>query len=457
MIVEIVRIFTFLLFSSDLDFRHILKLCQVFLIMFTYKDSVENHLLLAKKISDLGICIIKLCQWGYYFFSMKLEDNPRYKLLLNALPLLKNNCQKKKSTRLQEYLEPFTTHLAYVDQEKMCFSASIGQLYRGRLNDKNNEEVIIKIKHDNIEEEIYKWESFLRQLVNIFELKIDLEDFFYNIKLQLDFENEIKNLKTFYRRYRKNKKVKIPRFFFGNKDIIIMEYVDSVPYSKEFKDKLTESEIEYYDLLGKTFYMDSILISDSIHCDLHSGNWGISCSDMNIVIYDFGWVLTKEISDFKRFFLLTHIHSHQAMQYFLRKYNIDINLDISLQQYVDSIVSKGKFDMLQGFKCILNLFPNKIYVDNFMFMVLSTCVFLSSIVNGAIEKDMDIQMKRQVEFIEKHGCFQALGTLLKTNYDSSGSFQDRTKLQMLYNNIYEQKSEMITRLKPNDHVPKVAA
>merc|ERR1712146_666467 len=124
------------------------------------------------------------------------------------------NCQKPKSCRLDEYLEPFKDELDYVNKDIMCFSASIGQLYRARLKE-NKQDVIIKIKHDHIDQEIHKWETFLYKLVNIFQLKIDLKDFFHNINLQLDFQNEIKNLKTFHRRYRKNKKVKIPKFFFG--------------------------------------------------------------------------------------------------------------------------------------------------------------------------------------------------------------------------------------------------
>lgn len=194
--------------------------------------------------------------------------------------------------------------------------------------------------------------------------------------------------------------------------------------------------------------MDSIMISDSVHCDLHSGNWGIL--NNQIVIYDFGWVLQKNISDFKRFFFLTHIHSHKAMYFFLEKYNIDLNSTPSIQKYVDEIVSNGCFDIQKGFKCIVNLFPNELKVDNFMFMVLSTCVFLSSLVNGNIEQEMDIQMKKQVEFIEKHECFQALGTILKMNSDENNSFQKRDKLQKFYENIYgKNASETIQLL--NSH------
>ena len=448
LLLQILRIITFLLFSSDLDVYHIIKLINVFYIIFFYKDTIKNQLLLAKYISQLGICVIKLCQWGHYFFSLKLENNDRYSLLLNSLPLLKNNCQKPKSIRLDEYLEPFIDKFNHVNKDTMCFSASIGQLYKGYLKE-NNQEVIIKIKHDDIEQEIQKWKSFLYQLVTIFELKIDLNDFFHNINLQLDFQNEIKNLKMFHRRYRKNTKIVIPKFFFGNENIIIMEYVESVPYSKDFKNTLNESDIQYYDLLGKTFYMDTILISDSIHCDLHSGNWGILADAKKMVVYDFGWVLTKtnQISDFKRFFLLTHIHSHKAMYFFLRKYNIDHTLDASLQEYVDSIVSNGKFDILNGFKCVIKLFPHDIKIDNFMFLVLSTCVFLSSLVNGALEKDMNVQLKKQVDFIEKYECFEALGTLLKASsrYDT---FENRTNLQMLYDNIYEKKDHQCEMILP---------
>ena len=85
-----------------------------------------------------------------------------------------------------------------------------------------------------------------------------------------------------------------------------------------------------------------------------------------------------------------------------------------------------------------------------MFMVLSTCVFLSSLVNGSLEQEMDIQMEKQVQFIEKHNCFQALGTLLRMNYDDNNSFKKRDKLQQLYENIYENKpSETIEIL--NSH------
>ena len=145
------------------------------------------------------------------------------------------------------------------------------------------------------------------------------------------------------------------------------------------------------------------------------------------------------------------------MNFFLRKYDIDYTLDESLRKYVDSIVSDGKFDVLKGFKCVINLFPHDIKIDNFMFLVLSTCVFLSSLVNGELEKDMDIQMKNQLDFIEKYDCFQALGTLLKASYDSNHLFERRDNLQKLYDKIYETDNcEMIMRFK-NDNKTKISA
>ena len=218
---EIFRLFFYVLFYSDLSLLDIYRILNIIAFSLLYKNTQENRIKLSAKLSDLGLVVIKLSQWLSYFLDIKYEDYESLQLLIKTLPLLQSNCKKEKNINLDKYLEPYKNHI-YSYEKEILSAASIGQIYKGK--DIHGQDIVIKIKHVNIDEDIIKWEKFLKKFFRFLSIQIDLNSFFNALRNQLDFRKEAKNMQTFYKKYKKNQLVKIPKFIAGDQDILIMEF-----------------------------------------------------------------------------------------------------------------------------------------------------------------------------------------------------------------------------------------
>jgi predicted unusual protein kinase regulating ubiquinone biosynthesis (AarF/ABC1/UbiB family) len=411
---EFLRLLFYILFCSELSCYDIFRILNIVAFSFIYKNTEENRQKLSEKLSDLGLVVIKLSQWLSYFIEVKYEDYENLQLLIQSLPLLQCKCKKKKNTRLSYYLSKFPNTVKSYETD-MLAAASIGQIYKGK--DYDNNDIVIKIKNMDIEKDIDKWEKFLKKLFLVLNLQIDLNSFFQALRNQLDFEKEANNMKLFYKKYKKNELVKIPKYIAGDKNIIIMEYVPSVNF-REYREQCTEEELEYYLMLSRILYQDTIFIQDIVHLDLHNGNYGLQPQTKSIVLYDFGWVLENQ-HDFKKFFILCHINCKKPLEFFLQKYNLDYNTKLSL--YVKDAIEKKHIDVLEGLKVIIKLFPNNICLDDFMFCVLSVCIFISSLMDE-LQTDLDSQIKEELKFIEENvdkNAFLSLGAVFKYSIENS--------------------------------------
>ena len=61
----------------------------------------------------------------------------------------------------------------------MILSASVGQMYLAKSFDES-QTLIVKVKHDGLEEEITKWKAFLNTLCNYVNIQniLDLDEFY---------------------------------------------------------------------------------------------------------------------------------------------------------------------------------------------------------------------------------------------------------------------------------------
>ena len=279
-------------------------------------------------------------------------------------------------------------------------------IYRGK--NKEGKDIVIKIKHDHIEEGIKKWETIFHKLEKYMSLKMNIDNFFDNIKDQMDFNKEAENMKLYHKYYRKNKFIKIPEYFGGDENFIIMSYVFSENF-QNIKHTLHKNDLDHYTLLSKIMYQDNIFIKDIIHMDLHNGNWGVQQETKSIVLYDFGWVL-KDQTDFKRFFILTHIGREGSLKFFMNKYNLE-DKDSKFKDFTDMICEERQIDTYEGIKLVLKMFPDNFEMDNFMFCVLSLCVFISSL--STKYEDLDSYIKKEIDFMENEKVFLPLCGLMK--------------------------------------------
>ncbi len=402
------QIFYFLFIFAclkDLTWNEFSLSIQLIWYGYTLENTKKNQIFIARLISELGIIPVKLAQWMAYFLKIQFEHDSKFQLVLNSLPYLQSNCHAKKPSDLTLKLGNFSSILQDYERDPFC-AASIAQVYKGTLF--SGKTVAIKVKHDNISKSIDRWEIILQSILKYINLNINLEEFFENIRHQIDFEREAENMKLYGKLYKKNQLIKIPEYYDGDKDVIIMEYVDSENFSK-VKHSLTTEDVRYYTYLSRLLYEDNVFVKDVIHMDLHNGNWGIIQNTKQMVLYDFGWIL-RDQTDFKRFFILSHMGRYGSLEFFLKKYGLH-DKDNKLQDYVNNICDDRSIDTLYGVRLVLKMFPNEVNMDNFMFCILSLSVFISSISDHM--EDTETFIDSQIKFMEDHNVFLPLCSLMK--------------------------------------------
>ena len=239
-------------------------------------------------------------------------------------------------------------------------SGVIAIVYKATLNGKN---VIIKYRRKNINEKFEKSLSELELLVNIskklpFFSNLNICDIFdenREIMLgQLDFLNEVENIKIFYDKFKDVKDIHIPYvysyFTEENPDAIVMEYIEG-----ERLENINENDKDRYSKILSKFNIKSVFYDSVYHADLHSGNiiFMKELSDvtqeytLKIGIIDYGIIgkLTKyEQNIFFNFFKILVSRNYEK----LAKYIIN---------YISEPIEKGEKGE-KGEKCI-KLIKNK--------------------------------------------------------------------------------------------------
>lgn len=192
-------------------------------------------------------------------------------------------------------------------------SGLIAVVYLIKLNDKY---VIVKLKRKNITKIFNDAFENISILIKMFDYikytnQLNVHKIFNeNKKLlleQLDFENEVKNIRIFNKKYKNIDFVVIPEvyeeFTSMNKNIIIMEYIKGKNISElSFKEK------EIYSNQLIKFGLKSFLIDGIYHADMHSGNIIFIYDKINneykIGIIDFGLIGKMTREDQNIFYML---------------------------------------------------------------------------------------------------------------------------------------------------------
>lgn len=402
---KITKLSLLLLLNENISWKEVFICFQIFFFSIFLNDNEGNRHYIAQKINELGIIPTKLAQWMGYFLKIHFENKTHSRLFINSLPYLQSNCRVKKSRLYEYYVQKYSNIVKNVEKEAFA-SASIAQIYRGQSVD--GEEIVMKIRHEGILRNIQRWENISVAIMKHLDFQVNISHFFENIREQIDFTKEAENLQLYYRIYRKNHLVQIPKYYGGDSDVLIMSYIPSDNF-QEVKATLSPEDIEYFTILSRIIYQDNIFVKDIIHMDLHNGNWGINRELRTIVLYDFGWIL-KDQTDFKKFFILAHIGRTETLNFFLQKYNLnDSNSEI--EKFVDRICHDKTIDTLQGIRLVLKFFPENFVMDNFMFCVLSLCVFISSLSDKL--EELESYLSTEITFMEKNNVFIPLCSLMK--------------------------------------------
>lgn len=262
-------------------------------------------------INDLGFVGIKFTQW--YITRLMSVNNEKNNIIINYFNNLFENCDEhpleftKKTfynsigIELEEYIDIKTL--------KCMASGSVGQVYYAKIKD-TPVEVAIKVKHPNVSNDLDRLNNFiyvLNMIKNLsfykhkYKLYFDYEDFKEYLVKQVDFRNEVENCKKFQEEYKDNDYILFPKVYQYSEDIIISKYENGISFHELSDYQKTKCAINFL-----SFVLDSLLIKNFMHGDLHIKNWKLqemrNGIDYKLVVYDHGICFSTQGTDYNRLF-----------------------------------------------------------------------------------------------------------------------------------------------------------
>ncbi len=160
---------------------------------------------------------------------------------------------------------------------------SIGQVHAAKLKD--GSEVVIKIRHQEIEKKLARdivfFESLLKNLKLIPSLKDNvsiklLEQLFFDLTIglrdEIDFNHEARQLK-YFRDNSSSNKIVIPKVFeeLSNSEILVMERLKGVAIC-DLSNDVNDEEKKRISEIALREILEQVFIDGRFHADPHSGN-----------------------------------------------------------------------------------------------------------------------------------------------------------------------------------------
>lgn len=254
---------------------------------------------LRKSFEELGPSFIK---FGQLLATREDLFDPKF---IEQLKNLQNNAsgipfetaKKIIETSLNEDISEIFSEI----NETPIGIASIGIVYKAKL--KSGEDVIIKVKRPNIEENLkidFEIIDFVSQSiekisdeVKFLGLSRAIEGFFKSIDLELNFLIEAQNCKRLKVSIEKNDTEKlfvIPKVYekYTRPNILVAQFLDGRPFNSLGANASVEIP-GMNEILGKSvqMFIHTLLVDGFFHADLHGGNFFL-LKDNKIGIIDFG-------------------------------------------------------------------------------------------------------------------------------------------------------------------------
>lgn len=268
---------------------------------FSSNDSVDQFY---NDMVSSGPLYIKFCQLLAQKTSI-LNDNNYLKTKLStlqdnspfhSLEQTKIIFQKNYNCNVEDFFSYF--------EEIPIFSGCISQIYICKLNDED-QLLIMKIKHPNIEEEIKKNIDEFKIIVKLLKIAgfdflniLELDIFYQQLLDQTDFIKEAQNTKMVYEKFDLNMNVKIPKIRTFSEDIIIQDFMEGDNYNK-FIIKHPSRKIEC-KIKAARCYLEMIFLYRFAHLDCHNGNILFKEKDnktLEIIFIDYGLCCTLSQTD----------------------------------------------------------------------------------------------------------------------------------------------------------------
>lgn len=245
----------------------------LFFYFFLHVDTIESSNKLKDKIQKAGSVVIKISQWYCNIQYYKYDDDHR-PLILDYIKEFQYNI---RSVRLSKNEISEVTHkypcLISIDATSMA-CGTIGHIHKAYDIDGNT--YIVKIRHSSIVKEL----NFFKKFSYLFDSS--LIDYLY---AQVDFRIEANNMNLLYGLYGNERAVRIPKIYYYDETILIMEFISS-------KHNPLQDDI-FHVITIKLWIIDMIVYHGMMHGDIHNGNWGIGDDDY-VVMYDWGVIYREK-------------------------------------------------------------------------------------------------------------------------------------------------------------------
>ncbi|HEX2787529.1 MAG TPA: AarF/UbiB family protein [Ignavibacteria bacterium] len=252
---------------------------------------------LPNDLEELGPAYVKLGQ----FFSTRSDMLPAQ--YVEVLQRLQDKVKPFDFKIIKEIVEDeigmrFSKAFLEFDEEPLG-SASIGQVHRAVL--KNGKPVVVKVQRPDIREEIAadidafkEIAGFLNEHTDFgkrFMLAGTIEEFKKTVLRELDYRNEIQNLKVLANNLKEFKNIVVPLSVedYSSSKVLTMDIIRG-------KKITSVSPLRKLELNGKALaetvfqaYMKQIMIDGFYHSDPHPGNVFIT-DDNKIALLDLGMV-----------------------------------------------------------------------------------------------------------------------------------------------------------------------
>jgi ubiquinone biosynthesis protein len=261
------------------------------------KTSGDKVSELPDDLEKLGPTYIKL---GQFLSTRSDMIAPQY---MEALTRLQDNVAAFPFEEVQEIITKelgvrFSKAFKLFDPVPVA-AASIGQVHTAVLND--DRQVIVKVQRPEIRQQIIEDLNVMEKVAEFLEkhseygknvmLKTSLDEFRKVILRELDFKNEVQNLKTLGENLRDFELLIVPAPIedYSTSRIITMDYIRGKKITSV--SPLRMMEVDGKLLAEELFkaYLKQIIIDGFYHCDPHPGNVFLT-DDNRVALLDLGMV-----------------------------------------------------------------------------------------------------------------------------------------------------------------------
>ncbi len=351
---------------------------------------LQYHRRLQVVMESLGVVFIKLGQ------SLSLKSFLFSKETLKALSYLQENVTPVKidvSQYLKKYNPKLYEYKAFSVNPIPVASASVAQVYKGKLND---QDIAIKIVKPNIKQYIEKDFAvvfFLVKIANLFcspalQIVDVCKDIYTNILNEINLINEANNLQEIKRNIIFDTGTYTPSVFFEycNQNVMVMSYINGTSLRNVIHGTHSYNRKVIAENIIKA-YLCQVYRDGLFHADMHAGNIFVNKNN-SITLLDFGLVSRISLKDRRSVATMIYAFLHNNHElvlktqleagYILERVFFNEQYRLSMQKL--SLNFQGNFEMSLFTKelfSIMNRF--NVFVPKHLLMLNKTIMYIEDI------------------------------------------------------------------------------